>query len=78
MWDLIVLVPDHCLSFYFVDFGLMAVPVNMLHYTEHFSDKREEEKKSWDKLKLNLKAPIRTAETTFMNTFSLFFRENNT
>ena len=34
MWDLIVSVPDHCLSFYFVNFGQPTCPlVAQMFYT---------------------------------------------
>ena len=35
MWDLIVSVPDHCLSFYFVDFVCSNVSVLVLLSWSH-------------------------------------------
>ena len=31
MWDLIVSVPDHCLSFYFVVYLMFVTPLNNKH-----------------------------------------------
>ena len=37
MWDLIVSVPDHCLSFYFVNFGQPICPLVAQMFYKNFT-----------------------------------------